>query len=323
MSHLNAFTVASTRHIDEMRGILFDVYDARLFDLHGDGNRFAAQAAYFRFGSSNLSYCAHQAPVRIEFREDDYIRFQVCTAGSGRTVIGGAPVAVDEKNIVCSPSNSAMEFGSSLEQFSLRMSHGDLASDLTTLLGARPVEAISFAAAAGYDAAHTRRLRSQILNAANCIDAASEPIPAPMLREMDRMIRIAALYGMPNNYSERLYGPAPAAAPWQVKRVEAWIDAHWRDEVTIDDLVAISGSSMRSIFATFKVARGYTPMAYLKRVRLHAARGMLLVAQPGASVTGIGLACCFANLGHFARDYKEQFGELPLATLVKARCLAA
>ena len=203
------------------------------------------------------------------------------------------------------------------------MSHGDLASDLTTLLGARPVEAISFAAAAGYDAAHTRRLRSQILNAANCIDAASEPIPAPMLREMDRMIRIAALYGMPNNYSERLYGPAPAAAPWQVKRVEEWIDAHWRDEVTIDDLVAISGSSMRSIFATFKVARGYTPMAYLKRVRLHAARGMLLVAQPGASVTGIGLACCFANLGHFARDYKEQFGELPLATLVKARCLAA
>ena len=43
MSHLNAFTVASTRHIDEMRGILFDVYDARLFDLHGDGNRFAAK----------------------------------------------------------------------------------------------------------------------------------------------------------------------------------------------------------------------------------------------------------------------------------------
>ena len=146
MGHLNAFTVASTRHIDEMRTILFDVFDARSFDLHGNGNPFAAQAAYFRFGSSNLSYCAHQAPVRIEFREDDYIRFQVCTAGSGRTVIGGVPVAVDPNSIVCSTANAAMEFGPSREQFSLRMSHNDLASDLTTLLGARPVEPISFSA---------------------------------------------------------------------------------------------------------------------------------------------------------------------------------
>ena len=323
MSHLNAFTVASTRHIDEMRGILFDVYDARLFDLHGDGNRFAAKAAYFRFGSSNLSYCPHQAPVRIEFREDDYIRFQVCTAGNGRTVIGGAPVGVDEKSIVCSPSNSAMEFGPSLEQFSLRVSRTVLEEDLTILLGARPKQALAFASTADCNIGSTLRLREKIIYVANSIDVSDDPIPAPMLREMDRMIRISTLYGMPNNYSERLYAAEPASAPWQVKRVEEWIDAHWRDEVTIDQLAEVSGSSVRSIFATFKAARGYTPMAYLKRVRLHAARGMLLVALPGASVTAIGLACQFANLGHFACDYQEQFGELPSATLQKARALAA
>ncbi len=322
MSHLNAFTVASTSHIDEMRAILFDVYDARLFDLHGDGTRFAAQAAYFRFGSSNLSYCAHESPVRIEFREDDYVRFQVCTAGGGRTVVNGVPVTVDQSSVVCSPSNAAMEFGQALEQFALRVSRSELERDLTSLLGARPKEALSFATTADCAAGQTRRLRETILQSAHSIDVSDEPIPAPLLREMDRTIRIAALYGVRNNFTDRLFAPEPAAAPWQVKRVEEWIDAHWADEITIDALAEVSGSSARSIFAAFDKARGYTPMAYLKRVRLHAARGMLLVARPGASVTAIGFACRFANPGHFARDYQTLFGELPSATLRRARAIA-
>ena len=77
-------------------------------------------------------------------------------------------------------------------------------------------------------------------------------IPLPLLREMDQSIRIAALYGMQNNFTDLLYREEKAAAPWQVKRVEDWIDANWRGPVSIENLAEVSGSSVRSIFRTFR-----------------------------------------------------------------------
>jgi transcriptional regulator GlxA family with amidase domain len=48
---------------------------------------------------------------------------------------------------------------------------------------------------------------------------------------------------------------------------------------------------------------------------------MLALATPDASVTGVALACGFHNGGHFAKDYREAFGELPSLTLARARTL--
>ena len=320
---LSAFTVADTHQIDEMRSVLYDVYDVRHFDLNGDRKRFFAQAALFKFGSSSLSHCSYESPVRIEFRDDDYLRFQLCTAGNGRTSVGSGAADVGETQIVCSPAAAVLDFGQSLRQLVLRLDRAELDKDLAIILGARPKERISFDLGADCRIGRVQRLREKLLHTANCIDLTDEPVPMPLLREMDQSLRLAALYGMPNNFTELLYRGEQAAAPWQVTRVEEWIDVNWRGPVSIEALAEVSGSSVRSIFAAFKKARGYTPMEYLKRVRLHAARGMLLVAQSGATVTGIGLACYFSNLGHFARDYQELFGELPSATLHKARRLAA
>lgn len=321
--HLNAFTVASTQRIDEMRGILFDVYDARFFDLRGDGRRFCAEAAFMQLDSSSLSYCAHEGPVRIDFREDDYIRLQVCTAGTGRTSIGDRVADVAPDKIVCSPAHAAMEFGASLEQFSLRLDCAELERDLTSILGTRPKQRLSFDLSAACDTTPTKRLRQAIMHTASSIDISDDPIPAPLLADMDRAIRLAAIYGMPNNYTYLLHGPATTTAPWQVRRIEEWIDTHWRQSMSIEDLVEISGVSARSIFSTFKKVRGYTPMAYLKKVRLQAARKMLLMAGPGSTVTAVGFACHFSNLSHFANDYRRQFGERPSATLEYARQVAA
>ena len=37
------------------------------------------------------------------------------------------------------------------------------------------------------------------------------------------------------------------------------------------------------------------------------------------TVTAVGLACGFINLGHFARYYQAEFGELPSETLARAK----
>jgi transcriptional regulator GlxA family with amidase domain len=45
------------------------------------------------------------------------------------------------------------------------------------------------------------------------------------------------------------------------------------------------------------------------------AKAMLTTPEAGTSVTSVAFACGFSNLGHFAKDYFQGFGELPSETL--------
>lgn len=313
--YLNGHTIINNRHVDELRNVLVDIYDARSFDLRGNRNLFFANVAYFPFGSSSLSYGGYSIPMHIEFRDNDYLRLQFCIAGSGKTSVAHRSAAVDPTAIVCSPADAALEFGPSFEQLALRVDQAALERDLVSLLGARPKNRISFDLAVNNNDGQSKRLRELIFHTVYSIDASNEPIPSSLLREIDQVIRLSVLYGIPNNFSGLLIADQKTSAPWQVKRIEEWIDAHWRESITVEKLGEVSGASVRSIFATFRNARGYTPMAYLKKVRLNAAREMLLRADPGVSVTGIAFACNFMNSGHFARDYHLEFGERPSETL--------
>lgn len=321
--YLSNFTILNTSEIEEIRSIFADVYNARSFDLAKDHDRFSATVAYFPLDSSSISYGAHDTPIRVEFRESDFTRIQLCISSSGRTSAGNRSADVDPTTAVCSPADALVECGPSFEQLALRVKNAALLRDLTSLLGTPPKKPIAFDMVARRGAGQTRRLHDMILHTAQNADVSADPIPSPLLREIDETIRLAVLFGIPNNFSSHLNADVRTSAPWQVRRVEEWIDANWKGTVTIDKLVEISGASLRSIFATFKDARGYTPMAYLKKVRLKAAREMLLRAEPRASVTGIGFACNFMNPSHFAKDYQRQFGELPSETLRRNRKIAS
>ena len=53
-------------------------------------------------------------------------------------------------------------------------------------------------------------------------------------------------------------------------------------------------------------------------MKLRRAREMLSAAATETSVTAVAFVCGFGNLGHFARDYRETFGERPSETLARA-----
>lgn len=215
-----------------------------------------------------------------------------------------------------------MEFGVDYEQLVLRVACDDLQQDLAALLGRMPKGDFAFEPQTKVSAsAASRRLYEQVFHTVRMIDLTNEPIPPALMGEMEQALRLAILFGIPNNFSVALSEGDKIAAPWQVRAVEEWIDAHWREGVTVEKLVEISGASARSIFVTFRNARGYTPMAYLKKVRLTAARDTLLRGGPGATVTGVMFACGFTSQGHFARDYRLAFGELPSDTLRRGRQL--
>ena len=317
--YLKDYTLVDTRRVDEMRSTFVDVYDAKSFDLLGAEQDFYAKAGYFDLGGSDLSYCSYGSESHVEFRDEDYVRFQFAISGAAQATNGRQTADVDPGLIVCTPAAAAVTFGQSFRQLVLRINYSSIERDLTALLGVRPKERIVFDLSTPANAGHAASLHHKIFYRASSIDISPEPVPPQVLREIDQATRLKVLFAIGNNYSDRLNAPQKSASSWQVSQVERWIDENWAQEITIDRLATVSGASARSIFATFKKTRGYTPMAYLKKVRLDAARDSLLIASPSETVTGIGLACGFMNLGHFAKAYQFQFGELPSDTLARSR----
>ena len=57
------------------------------------------------------------------------------------------------------------------------------------------------------------------------------------------------------------------------------------------------------------------PMQYLKDLRLEQVRTKLVRGDIHTSVTTAAMACGFKQLGWFANQYKEKYGETPSETL--------
>jgi len=101
-----------------------------------------------------------------------------------------------------------------------------------------------------------------------------------------------------------------------VKQAEDYMLAHLDQPLTLKDLCKALNSNSRSMFYGFQEMFGLSPMAYLKIQRLHGVRRLLKAADPtNSSIMAIANQFGFWSSGHFARDYKKMFGELPSQTI--------
>lgn len=114
-------------------------------------------------------------------------------------------------------------------------------------------------------------------------------------------------------------GPGASAVSWQVRRTEQFIEVNWDQPLTMDEIASAVGASKRSIFRAFQRARGYSPKAFVKQVRLRCARDLLESANASTTVTDVAFNCGFNDVSHFSRDYRRNFEELPSRALQCAR----
>jgi AraC family ethanolamine operon transcriptional activator len=108
-----------------------------------------------------------------------------------------------------------------------------------------------------------------------------------------------------------------------VRRAQALMqDAlHAGQALRAQDLCTAVGASDRILRRAFHETFGVGPIAYLRLLRMHAAREALKAARGGAAgVTQIAAAYGFHRAGAFAVEYRRQFGEAPSATLGVRGC---
>jgi AraC family ethanolamine operon transcriptional activator len=101
-----------------------------------------------------------------------------------------------------------------------------------------------------------------------------------------------------------------------VKQAEDYMQAHLDHPLTLADLCQALGTSSRALSYGFQDIFGMSPMAHLKVLRLYGVHRALKAAIPCSTIVlNIANQFGFWSMGHFARDYKTMFGELPSETL--------
>jgi AraC-like DNA-binding protein len=105
--------------------------------------------------------------------------------------------------------------------------------------------------------------------------------------------------------------------------LEAWIDAHLGETITIGRLSSVARAGERSLQMAFQVHRGMSPMRYVCERRLAAAHRRIANAGTAGEITSMATGLGFTHLGRFSIAYREVFGESPSQTLRRGRAKLA
>jgi AraC family transcriptional regulator len=98
-------------------------------------------------------------------------------------------------------------------------------------------------------------------------------------------------------------------APWQIRRVRAYIESHLDATIHTEDLAALTRLTKSHFCRAFKRSCGESPHRYLMRRRVeHAQRLMLTTATP---LGHIAVECGLADQAHFNRIFRKFVGQSP------------
>jgi AraC-like DNA-binding protein len=111
--------------------------------------------------------------------------------------------------------------------------------------------------------------------------------------------------------------------PQHVKRALAYMRANMTERISLTGLVSACGVPERTLLRQFQQFVGLAPLAYLRRLRLNAAKSMLSNTKNNAAIADIAMGCGFTHLGRFAAEYRRLFGEAPSVTRQRVRAPAA
>ena len=116
--------------------------------------------------------------------------------------------------------------------------------------------------------------------------------------------------------AERLAAAAQPAtrqglAPWQLRRVLAYVEANLNKTIRNKDLATVARLSAFHFNVAFRNSVGDSPHEYLIRRRIERAQGLMLSTD--APLSEIALECGLSDQAHFTRLFRRLAGESPAA----------
>jgi len=95
-----------------------------------------------------------------------------------------------------------------------------------------------------------------------------------------------------------------------VKHIKAWIDQHFNQSISLDNIAENLNISKYYMSRIFKDVTGYTIMQYLMSCRINRAK-YLLEIHPQKSILEVALESGFEDSSHFSRYFRKQMKITP------------
>ena len=310
---LDAYPALRSNKVAEIEHVLAATYGARRFELIGRKESLNVHANHWQSKAVSLSFCHYGSRVNVDFPEAGFFRQQFSLRGGAAIRIGAKECEIGENAFCVVPPDRRLliKFRPDFEQLVLRIDKDSLEKKSAALMGTAQAPLTFELSSRGGDAAMARlsRLVKYFISELDRQEGMS-PIE---IAEVEQAILVSFLQANPQTNRPELTHNRISVGARRLRVLEEYIEAHWNEALSLEDLSNVAAVGARTIFHHFRKKRGKTPMQFIKEVRLRHAREMLLHA-PERSITEIAVSCGFGNLGHFAADYRRFWGERPSET---------
>lgn len=112
----------------------------------------------------------------------------------------------------------------------------------------------------------------------------------------------------PNRAGKFLTG---GLAPWQVKRITAYVQDHISGSISLGDLARLVNLSASYFPVAFKTVFGVSPHNYILQQRIEHAKKQMMMSD--APLSEIALACGLSDQAHLSRTFRRITGTTPSA----------
>lgn len=118
-------------------------------------------------------------------------------------------------------------------------------------------------------------------------------------------------------YLTRRYGRSPMPsrrqpwklAPWRVRRIAEYVEAHIDREISIAELARLVGISEGHLHRAFRATTGMTPLSYIVQQRIRHA--VTILRTQDVTVAELAQRVGFMSVSHFSRTFRRVVGVSP------------
>ncbi len=151
--------------------------------------------------------------------------------------------------------------------------------------------------------------------------------PAPLFKRLERLAGLAAeekprqaacsqeLYGLLLELSagvRRLPQSRAEESEGMAKEMILYLEDHFSEDISLQELSERFHLTPEYLCACFKAETQETIMQYLRRIRIHHAK-LLLMEAPDMSLSKIAAACGFHSTSYFGKVFRQSSGMTPQA----------
>jgi AraC-like DNA-binding protein len=313
---LDRFPVARARSVEEMRAVFARVYGLSVL-VEGNTRTVDVAANCYPMKSLILGYSKYSADMGLVFPDTVDTFHIVPVRGRGEAAVNGDVVPLRAGRSITVPRavNFAERFGTDYEHIVLTMNTRTLTDKLAALAGTSIDRPLTFSSANDDKSPRAKAFRDHLFFLVEQLSASTVPFPRLVQDEFEQTLMVMFLCSIRHSFSHLLDRAPADASVAQIRRAEEYIEANWRQPITLEALAAETEMSAFELFRAFKNSRGYSPMEFADRVRLRHARELLHHADDMTAVAAVAAACGFGDFDRFTRDYARTFGEHPSQTL--------